>query len=101
MPSRQTFFQALHGHTGLTNVLRTDSGLLWNDLEDVCSGPVEWDVAGLVVSARLRGQSEAFVGEFLDAYDGPQLEELADFIAAHELYTTIWQAAQRSTSRTS
>jgi hypothetical protein len=93
--------QPLHGDTGITNVLRTDKGLLWNDLEDVCTGPVEWDVAGLVVSARLRGQSEAFVGEFLDAYDGPQLEELADFIAAHELYTTIWQAAQRSTSRTS
>jgi hypothetical protein len=84
--------QALHGDTGLTNVLRTDSGLLWNDLEDVCSGPVEWDVAGLVVSARARGQSDAFVDELLDAYGGPRRDELSDFIAAHELYTTIWQS---------
>ena len=93
--------QPLHGDASVTNVLRTDNELLWNDLEDVCAGPVEWDVAGLVVSARLRGQSEAFVAEFLGAYGGPQLDELSDFVAAHELYTAIWQAAQRSKSRTS
>jgi hypothetical protein len=89
--------QALHGDTGISNVLRTDKGLLWNDLEDVCSGPVAWDVAGLVSSARARGQDEAFVAELLHAYGGPQVEDLVDFIAAHELYATIWHtyAAQR------
>jgi hypothetical protein len=89
--------QALHGDTGLTNILRTDKGLLWNDLEDVCAGPVAWDVAGFVVSARGHGQGDAFIEEFLNAYGGPDLDELSDFIAAHELYTTIWQAydAQR------
>jgi len=84
--------QPLHGDTGLSNVLRTDRGLLWNDFEDVCSGPVEWDVAGLVVSARVRGRSETFVEEFLGAYDGPTLSELTHFVAAHELYTSVWQA---------
>jgi Phosphotransferase enzyme family len=88
--------QALHGDTGITNVLRTDRGLLWNDLEDVCTGPVAWDVAGLVVSARARGQSEAFVDELLDAYGGPRLDELSDFIAAHELYTAIWRSFTES-----
>jgi Ser/Thr protein kinase RdoA (MazF antagonist) len=89
--------QALHGDAGLTNVLRTAKGLLWNDLEDVCTGPVAWDVAGLVVSARLRGQDDAFVDDFLKAYGGPDLDQLRDFIEAHELYTTAWQAydAQR------
>lgn len=89
--------QALHGDTGLSNVLRTDQGLLWNDLEDVCRGPVEWDVAGLVVSARFRAQSDAFIEEVLDAYGGPRVDELGDFIRIHELYTTVWQAydAQR------
>ena len=89
--------QALHGDTGLGNVLSTDKGLLWNDLEDVCTGPVAWDVAGLLVSARARGQSDAFIEEVLDAYGGPRIGELSDFIAAHELYTTIWQShdAQR------
>jgi Ser/Thr protein kinase RdoA (MazF antagonist) len=89
--------QALHGDAGIGNLLRTDKGLLWNDLEDVCTGPVAWDVAGLVGSARARGQSDAFVEEILDAYGGPRLDELSDFITADELYTTIWQSydAQR------
>lgn len=89
--------QALHGDAGIGNLLRTDKGLLWNDLEDVCTGPVAWDVAGLVGSARARGQGDAFVEEVLDAYGSPDLEELSDFIAADELYTTIWQSydAQR------
>ena len=90
--------QALHGDTGLSNLLRTDGGLLWNDLEDVCFGPVAWDVAGLVASARARGAGDGFVDEMLDAYGGVRIEELSEFIAAHDLYTTIWQAhdAQRT-----
>ena len=89
--------QALHGDAGIGNLLRTGEGLLWNDLEDVCTGPVAWDVAGLVVSARARGQGDAFIEEILDAYGGPRMDELSDFIAADELYTTVWQSydAQR------
>lgn len=89
--------QALHGDAGIGNLLRTDTGLLWNDLEDVCTGPVAWDVAGLVTSAWARGHGDAFIEEVLDAYGGPRVGELSDFIAAHELYTTIWQSydAQR------
>jgi hypothetical protein len=58
---------------------------------------VHWDVAGLITAARARGESEAFVGDFLRAYGERDLEELDDFIAAHQLYTTVWQAfdAQR------
>jgi hypothetical protein len=89
--------QALHGDTGISNLLHTEQGLLWNDLEDVCTGPVAWDVAGLVVSARARGAGDAYIEEVLDAYGGPRVDELDHFIAAHALYTTIWQAyeAQR------
>jgi hypothetical protein len=89
--------QAIHGDASMSNLLRTDNGLIWNDLEDACVGPVHWDVAGLIVEARTRGASEAFVADFLRAYGGLELEELDDFIAAHLLYTTVWQAfaAQR------
>jgi hypothetical protein len=89
--------QALHGDVGIGNLLRTDRGLLWNDLEDVCTGPVAWDLAGLVHSARARGHSEAFIDELLDAYGGPRLADLSHYIAAHELYVTIWRSydAQR------
>lgn len=89
--------QAIHGDASISNLLPTDNGLIWNDLEDVCVGPIHWDVAGLIVEARARGGSDAFVADFVRAYGGPDLEELDDFIAAHLLYTTIWQAfdAQR------
>lgn len=83
--------QALHGDASLSNLLRTDSGLVWNDLEDVCAGPVAWDVAGLVTSARGRGQSAGFVEELLAAYGGPGVEGLESFLDAHALYDVIWQ----------
>jgi Phosphotransferase enzyme family len=89
--------QAIHGDASMGNLLRTDNGLIWNDLEDVCLGPIHWDVAGLVIEARALPGGEAFVADFLRAYGGPDTEELNDFIAAHALYTTVWQAfdAQR------
>lgn len=89
--------QAIHGDASISNLLRTENGLIWSDLEDVCIGPVHWDVAGLIVDARARGESEAFVADLLDAYGGLHLEELDDFVAAHVLYSAVWRAfvAQR------
>jgi hypothetical protein len=85
--------QALHGDVSLGNLLRTERGLLWNDLEDVCAGPVAWDVAGLVSSARGRGQNEAFVEALIAAYG--EVEGLGPFLEAHPLYETVWQAFAR------
>jgi hypothetical protein len=85
--------QALHGDASIGNLLRTDGGLLWNDLEDVCAGPVAWDVAGLVTSARSRGQSEQYVDELLAAYGDPG--DLEPFLEAHALYDVIWKAYSR------
>src|SRR4051794_15867249 len=77
--------QALHGDVSMGNLLRADGGLLWNDLEDVCTGPVEWDVAGLVASARARGHGTTFTEELLAAY-GQDVEGLQPFLEAHALY---------------
>jgi hypothetical protein len=84
--------QALHGDASMSNLLRTDSGLVWNDLEDVCAGPVAWDVAGLVASARARGHSEKFVEELLVAYGEPGVGRLETFLDAHALYEVVWHA---------
>jgi hypothetical protein len=86
--------QPLHGDASLSNLLGTRTRLLWNDLEDVCTGPVAWDIAGLVDSARAGDQSEQYVDEMLRAYDGPDLEELQPFIAAHALFAAVWQTFQ-------
>src|SRR5687767_11537539 len=84
--------QALHGDASISNVLRTDSGLVWNDLEDVCTGPVAWDVAGLVASAKARRQSAEFIEELLAAYGEPDVAGLDTFLDAHALYDVVWQA---------
>jgi Ser/Thr protein kinase RdoA (MazF antagonist) len=76
----------------MSNLLRTESGLVWNDLEDVCAGPVAWDISGLVTSARARGQSAAFIDELLAAYGDPGVEDLQAFLEAHVLYEVVWQA---------
>jgi hypothetical protein len=84
--------QALHGDASVGNLLRTDSGLVWNDLEDVCHGPVAWDVCGLVTSARARGHSATVADELLAGYGDPGVEDLGTFLEAHALYEVVWHA---------
>lgn len=40
----------LHGDAHTGNVLLTPDGPLWTDFEDVCSGPIEWDLASLTLT---------------------------------------------------
>ena len=40
----------IHGDAHLGNVFITRDGALWNDLEDVCLGPREWDIVWLPVA---------------------------------------------------
>ena len=84
--------QALHGDASIGNLLRTESGLLWNDLEDVCAGPVAWDICGLVTSGRARGESATFMEQRLAAYGDPGVDSLEAFVEAHALYDVVWQA---------
>jgi Phosphotransferase enzyme family len=83
--------QAIHGDASVGNLFRTRGGLIWSDLEDVCEGPVHWDLAGLVAEARASGRGDRAVADMLRAYGGPELRELHPFIAAHDLYSAIWQ----------
>jgi hypothetical protein len=85
--------QAIHGDASMSNLLRTESGLVWNDLEDVCSGPVAWDLAGLVMAARAQDQSERYVTRLLAAYGTEH--DLEPFLEAHALYEVIWRAHRR------
>lgn len=84
--------QPLHGDVSIGNVLRTGRGLLWNDFEDVCAGPVEWDVAGLVASAGVRGKDARYAGELLAGYGRSDAAPLQPFLDAHALYDVVWQA---------
>ena len=84
--------QALHGDVSMSNLLRTQSGPVWIDLEDVCAGPVAWDLAGLVSSARARGHNAQFIEALLAGYGDPGVEDLEAFLEAHALYEVVWQA---------
>lgn len=61
----------IHGDAHTGNILSTASGPIWMDFEDVCVGPVEWDLA-----------SRTLTDDSVDAYPGDvdrqRLEECRD-----------------------
>ncbi len=83
--------QALHGDVSLSNLLRVNGRLLWNDFEDTFRGPVHWDLAGYVINLRDWGADSAFVTQMLEAYGRIGEPELAPFMDAHDVYGEIWQ----------
>lgn len=58
-----TGLQPLHGDAHPGNMVATRDGLMWIDFEDVCRGPVEWDLASMMdadaVTAHHRPDPEA------------------------------------------
>jgi hypothetical protein len=82
--------QPLHGDASLSNLLWTHGGWRWNDFEDVCRGPVHWDIAGFLSSMRSRGADQPFIDRWLAAYGGIEERELEPFFRAHDLYDEIW-----------
>ena len=49
----------LHGDAHTGNVLMTPGGPLWTDFEDVCVGPVEWDLASMTITEDARAPIRA------------------------------------------
>jgi aminoglycoside phosphotransferase len=83
--------QALHGDASIYNLLSTPQSFVWNDFEDTFRGPVHWDLAGYAMSLEYSGADANFVQLMLDAYGGGDRQELAPFVAAHEVYDEIWR----------
>ena len=60
--------QVLHGDAGAGNLMATGAGWLWHDFEDVCSGPIAWDLAPSVASRFIDGSRVlAAYGHAVDA----------------------------------
>ena len=81
--------RALHGDAHLRNLIPTAAGLLWNDFEDTCSGPVEWDLA--CFCPLLSEGREAALAAY--GAGAPALEELAPWLEARDLQGTVWLLA--------
>jgi hypothetical protein len=68
----------VHGDSHPGNVLWTPDGPLWGDWEDAHLAPLEWDLACLVASARLRGDDFGWSQAALDAHGSPYDPELLE-----------------------
>ena len=68
----------LHGDAHLGNVLWTVDGPLWSDLENACSGPVEWDLACMAWRGA-PGTEEAMAA--YGAHDPGRVEAAFPFLA--------------------
>jgi len=87
----------IHGDAHLRNVLRIaddDGGhILWNDWEDVCCGPIEWDYACMIIdfrqSRRRSWRDSGLIEKLEDQSDSDILEVM---ILARELQLDMWDA---------
>jgi hypothetical protein len=76
--------QPLHGDVHPGNLLVTAEGLLWNDFEDTCLGPIAWDLASLALAPE----------DTMPAYpDAPDPAVLGAYRDARMLQVTTWMAA--------
>jgi Ser/Thr protein kinase RdoA (MazF antagonist) len=82
----------LHGDAHFGNVLRTPSGPIWTDLENVCAGPVVFDLACLEWQFRALGPSYD-AREALDAYGPFDAALLEQMIPVRALLATVWTIA--------
>ena len=75
--------QTLHGDAGVGNLMAADTGWVWHDFEDTCSGPVTWDLSAS--TARLGAPC------ILAAYAEPVDEgQLAVCEQLRRLHLTVW-----------
>ncbi|MGH2863297.1 MAG: phosphotransferase [Solirubrobacteraceae bacterium] len=89
--------QPLHGDAGLGNVL---TGGVWHDWEDSSIGPIIWDLAALVSTARITGTRAQRAEATLVAYgDDPGLDYLDAFVALRGLQVLAWSLLVSTTER--
>lgn len=73
-----SLLQPLHGDAHAFNLIPTADGLLWNDFEDTCIGPVAWDLINLDDEGRA-------------AYpDAPDSATLEPYIKMRQLHAIVW-----------
>jgi len=90
--------QPVHGDAHLGNVLRTTSGPLWTDWEDLCRAPLLWDLACLVASTQVYCVPTERLAAVLRGYGNPRLNvlEIKPFVHARVVGVSAWAATRAS-----
>ncbi len=89
--------RALHGDAHFYNIMESERGTVWIDLEDGCLGPVEWDLATLQTAARRLGQDLPW-REAVAAYGRvPDRDLLELMIELRGVYVTAWHTIGAAT----
>jgi hypothetical protein len=97
----------LHGDAHTGNVLLTPDGPRWTDFEDVCAGPVEWDLASTTVTQEAVASYAEPVdrARLADCRDLRRLQILAgvltDDVQDPNLYGGLVEALRRRLARVS
>jgi len=79
-----SLLQPLHGDAHVYNLIPSARGLLWNDFEDACRGPVAWDLTTLSDPEN----------KMLTAYPGaPPAETVEAYRRVRLLHATVWVLA--------
>lgn len=82
----------LHGDAHFDNVMESERGTIWIDLEDGCLGPVEWDLAALQTAARKLGRDLPW-REAVAAYGrAPDAGLLELMVELRGVYVAAWHA---------
>lgn len=80
--------QPLHGDAGVGNLSAAkESGWVWHDFEDTCTGPVAWDLAATTANPRL--DRSRILAAYRTAVDPAQLAACQQL---RRLHLTIWYA---------
>lgn len=90
LPAAGLPVRPVHGDAHSGNALLGEHGPRWADLEDACLGPVEWDLACLVTTARVFGGDLAMAEAALAAYGEHDEETLAVLVAARAVMVAAW-----------
>ncbi|HEV8102993.1 MAG TPA: phosphotransferase [Gaiellaceae bacterium] len=82
--------EPIHGDAHLGNVIQTSRGPIWIDLEDVCRGPREWDLACLLHRGLLLGQHDQAAEAALESYGKHDREAVDELAAAVMVWIAPW-----------
>jgi Ser/Thr protein kinase RdoA (MazF antagonist) len=88
---------ALHGDAHPRNLLALDGRMVWNDLEDCCFGPVEWDLATMLSMLALTDPAGAAGSAALRAYGRDAADPaLLPYLRGRTLERAVWTAVRAS-----